>query len=294
MLLRRSRLLCGRSERGLYFPINHRIVDQRNNPQAGTEEADIQSRYRRQLRTSFITGETRQTEAPAWSQRVRPTHFLSLPLPARCTLRGRVKEMHDAMIFADQHVEPLLIPLAKLHVTLGVMTVGNGAAAAAANEDGEHASHEIAAAEAKPASGLLASIQECINQAVHDVCKEPLQLRFRGLGTFSHGRVLFVRCISESHFTTLDNLVRRIRKDVGLGLGVDVKGNPHDSYVPHVTVAKIRPSQRGEFGRQIPTAMWVTHQHHDFGDVTFNTIDLCDMKGQRKDGYYRVVSSASI
>lgn len=301
MWMRRSWLLRGRSERGLYFPINHRIVDQRNAKGAGSEEAEIQSRYRRQLRTSFTTGETRQTVVPAWSQRARPTHFLSLPLPARCTLRGRVKEMHDAMIFADQHVEPLLIPSAKLHVTLGVLTVGNDlapntAVAAAKSAEGQEveAAQETAVVDVQPSAEVLASIQDCVNQAVHDVCRAPLQLRFRGLGTFGHGRVLFVRCISESHFTTLDALVRRIRRDVGLGLGVDVKGNPHDSYVPHVTVAKIRPAQQAEFGRQLPMSMWATHQHSDFGDVTFNKIDLCSMKGQGKEGYYRVVSSASI
>lgn len=282
MWLRCSRALRGRSERGLYFPINHRIVDQRNTPQAGTEEADIQSRYRRQLRTSFITGETRQTEPPAWSQRVRPTHFLSLPLPVRCMLRGRVKEMHEAMVFADQHVEALLIPSAKLHVTLGVMTIGGGTDAAAEGQQGEKESE------------VLAAVRDCVDQATHDLCKEPLQLRFRGLGTFGHGRVLFARCLSESHFTTLDSLVRRIRKDVGMGLGVDMKGNPHDSYVPHVTVAKIRPSQQAEFGRQIPMTMWAAYQHHDFGDVTFNKVDLCAMKGQGKDGYYPVVSTATI
>ncbi|KAG5496124.1 hypothetical protein JKF63_02425 [Porcisia hertigi] len=279
MWMHRSRVLRGHVERGLYFPINHRIVDQRNTSVAAAEEADIQSRYRRQLRSSFVTRETRQTEPPAWSQRFRPTHFLSLPLPARCTLRTRVKEMHDGMMFVNQHVQPLLIPSAKLHVTLGVMTVSSEAS--------------IAEGSATPAApSLLAAIQDCVDQAFHDLCKEPLQLRFRGLGTFGRGRVLFVGCVTEAHFTTLDKLVRCIRKDVGLGLGVDMKGNPHDSYVPHVTVAKIRPSQTGEFGHHLPMSMWVDYQHHDFGDVTFNKIDLCSMNGET-NGYYRVVSSTA-
>ncbi|KAG5494603.1 hypothetical protein JIQ42_02216 [Leishmania sp. Namibia] len=281
MWMQCSRVLRGRTERGLYFPINHRIVDRRNTSASGAEEADIQSRYRRQLRSSFVTGETRQTEPPAWSQRARPTHFLSLPLPARCTLRVRVKQMQDSMIFENQRIEPLLIPAAKLHVTLGVMTL-----------DDRTATAEGAAPPTGP--NVLASIQESIDQAFHDACKESLQLRFRGLGTFGHGRVLFARCIAEAQFTTLDTLVRRIRRDVGLGLGVDMKGNPHDSYVPHVTVAKIRQSQTGEFGRQLPVSMWADHQHHDFGDVAFSRIDLCSMKGEGKNGYYHVVSSAAV
>ncbi|GET91396.1 hypothetical protein, conserved [Leishmania tarentolae] len=281
MWMRCSRVLRGRAERGLYFPINHRIVDQRNSLASGAEEADIQSRYRRQLRSSFVTREMRQTEPPAWSQRVRPTHFLSLPLPARCTLQARMKEMHESMIFANQSIEQLLIPASKLHVTLGVMTIG-----------GEKSTEEATSACAAP--DVLAAIHDCIDQACHDACKEPLQLRFRGLGTFRHGRVLFAVCVTEAHFTRLDALVRRIRRDVGLGLGVDMKGNPHDSYVPHVTIAKIRPSQIGQFGRQIPMSMWVDHQHNDFGDVTFNRVDLCSMKGEGKNGYYHVVSSVSV
>ncbi|KAK7199667.1 AKAP7 2'5' RNA ligase-like domain containing protein [Novymonas esmeraldas] len=281
MWVRGSRVLRGRAERGLYFPINHRIVDQRNAVAAAAEEADIQARYRRQLRTGFVTGETRQTEAPAWSQQTRPTHFLSLPLPTRCTLRVRVKEMQDAMVFANEDVERLLIPVARLHVTLGVMTLGGAAS-------------EAGGACAAPAPEVLTAIQSCVDQACHDECKGPLQLRFRGLGTFAHGRVLFARCIAEAHFTTLDRLVRRIRADVGLGLGVDMKGNPHDSYVPHVTVAKIRPSLSREFGRQLPMSMWAAHQHHDFGDVTFNKVDLCSMQGHGENGYFNVVSSAAV
>ncbi|CAJ1032363.1 AKAP7 2'5' RNA ligase-like domain/2'-5' RNA ligase superfamily, putative [Leishmania lindenbergi] len=281
MWMQCSRVLRERAERGLYFPINHRIIDQRNTSASGAEEADIQSRYRRQLRSSFVTGETRQTEPPAWSQRTRPTHFFSLPLPTRCLLRVRVKEMHDSMLFSNAHIEPLLIPAAKLHVTLGVMSIS-----------GDTSTAEKAADPAAP--DVLAAIQDCVDQACHDTCTGPLQLRFRGLGTFGHGRVLFARCITEAHFTTLDTLVRRIRRDVGLGLGVDMKGNPNDSYVPHVTVAKLRPSQIGEFGRQLPMSMWAAHQHHDFGDVTFNRVDLCSMKGQGKDGYYHVVSSVTV
>ncbi|EPY28609.1 A-kinase anchor protein 7 [Strigomonas culicis] len=179
--------------------------------------------------------------------------------------------MHNAFLFANQSVEPLLIPVQRLHITLGVFSL--------------------------PETQLeerLAQIAACVQAATREACRTPLQLRFRGLGTFGHGRVLFVKCASEGHYTTLDHFVRLVRQRVGLGLGVDMKGNPHDSYVPHVTVAKVRPSQKNILGPRLPLSVWADFQHHDFGDVTFNEVQVCSMKGKGENGYYKVISTASI
>nr|CCC53988.1 conserved hypothetical protein, fragment [Trypanosoma vivax Y486] len=202
-----TRLALQKGERGLYFPINHRIVDRRIAPGVTGDQADVQSRYRRELRTSFTTGETRQTIPPPWSAREAPTHFLALRLPLKNALSTRVKEMHESILFSHSQYAPLLVPLARLHITLGVMTVP----------------------------------EQRQDQTLEDI----------------------QRCVS------------------------DVKGNPHDSYVPHVTVAKIRSSQRPQFGSSIPISVWVNYQHHDFGDVTFRQLDLCRMNGP-SDGYYNV------
>ncbi|EPY38417.1 hypothetical protein AGDE_05512 [Angomonas deanei] len=179
--------------------------------------------------------------------------------------------MREAMIFTNKNVESVLIPTAKLHVTLAVLTVPSGAE-----------------------TEKVPLIADIIKDASEKICKEPLKLRFRGLGTFSNGRVLFARCVAEEHFTTLDQLVRRVRRDIGQQLNVDVKGNPHDSYIPHITVAKIRPSQKEAFGSRLPLSMWADFQHQDFGDVTFDEIQLCNMKGKGKNDYYKVESSVKI
>lgn len=270
MLTRHPRALLGRTDRGLYFPINHRIVDQRVQTDVA-EQADVQGRYRRHLRTSFMTREVRQTEVPTWSRQVRPTHFLSLRLPERNGLTGRVREVRDAILFAHQGMESLFVPLPKLHLTLGVLTLPE------TNRD-----------------QALQAVRDCVEEVCCAECKQPLRLSFRGLGTFSFGRVLFAQCTAEGHFTSLDNAVRRIRKDLGGGLGIDVKGNPYDSYVPHVTIAKIRARQREEFGQRIPIEVWAPYQHHDFGAVTFSQLDLCDMKGQGENGYYKVESTVRL
>ncbi|CCW62732.1 unnamed protein product [Phytomonas sp. EM1] len=270
MLKHRLSLLLSRGERGLYFPINHRIVDRRIEPSA-VEEANVQSRYRRELRTSFMTGETRQTETPGWSRRIPPTHFISLRLPPRNALTGRVEAMRGSILFTHSHMEPLFIPIPRLHVTLCVMSI-----------------------DPKHKDDLLRVVGEILHEACLSVPRNPLRLRFRGLGTFGQGRVLFARCITEGDFTSLDALVQRIRRELGVGLRIDIKGNPFDTYVPHLTIAKIRPSHIPEFGNKIPITVWSKYQHHDFGDVTFNTVDLCSMTGYAEDGYYNVISSSNL
>ncbi|CCW70564.1 unnamed protein product [Phytomonas sp. Hart1] len=270
MLKRRLSVLLAKGERGLYFPINHRIVDMRIDASV-VEEADVQSRYRRELRTSFTTGETRQTATPEWSRRIPPTHFIALRLPPQNVITGRVEAMMNAILFTHSHMESLFIPIPRLHVTLGVMSIAE-----------EHQ------------EDILKATSELLQEACRSVAGKPLRLRFRGLGTFSQGRVLFVRCITEGNFTTLDTLVRRIRKDLGVGLRIDMKGNPFDTYVPHLTVAKIKPGHVQEFGNKIPITVWSNYQHHDFGDVTFDSLDLCSMFGYAKDGYYKVVSSSNL
>ncbi|ESL05778.1 hypothetical protein TRSC58_06560 [Trypanosoma rangeli SC58] len=264
-MLRRTFAVVQKGERGLYFPINHRIVDRRLAPGVTVEEADVQSRYRRELRTCFTTGETRQTVPPVWSARERPTHFLSLRLPVKNVLKTRVNEMHSQILFSHKQYAPLLVPLEKLHITLGVMTISESE-------------------EAKS----LASIHECVSEVFSAL--RPLQLRFRGLGTFGFGRVLFIRVVPEADFGVLDAAVSKFRRGVGGELKIDIKGNPHDSYVPHITVAKIRSNQRGQFGNKIPMSMWAEYQHHDFGDITFSQVDVCRMRGAA-DGYYHTEAS---
>lgn len=327
----------GGGERGLYFPIKHRVIDMRVHPVVA-EQADVQSRYRRELRSSTITGEARQVEPPAWSARQRPTHFLSLKLPARCGLRSLTKEMWNTVLFAHPHVEPLVIPQAKLHVTLGVLSIPPHQQQQEQHQQGEPGAAVSRGLEDNPRT--LATSSNSINNSSGDegpvletsqeypdqeeliqrireevtavVANEwlrrgthaertadrfrdgGLQLHFAGLGTFARGRVLFARCAADRDFHALDRLVRALRYRLGVGLGLDVKGNPHDSYVPHITLAKIRPKQTKIVGPTFPPSVWSDYQFEDWGDTTFTQLDLCEMKGDSETGYYKVKFSVPL
>lgn len=286
-MLRRCRLLNavkdganGGGERGLYFPINHRIIDRRVDPSVA-EQMDVQSRYRRELRSGVVTGETRQVKPPHWSAKVRPTHFISLRLPAKCSLHTSLKGFRDAVLFSHPRLEPLLTPPTALHVTLTVMTVPNS-------------------------TGQLSYVKETMNKVVPSVLSSRLhqrvgtsmtgsglQLHFSGLGTFQSGRVLFARCAADREFSKLDQLVRELRRT--LGKNIDVKGNPHDSYVPHVTVAKVRKTHKSLVGSEaLPPSLWCDFQFDDFGDVVFSHVDLCEMKRDPDTGYYVTAHSVPL
>lgn len=298
----------GVGERGLYFPIKHRVIDMRVHPVVA-EQTDVQSRYRRELRSSFITGETRQAEPPAWSAKQRPTHFLSLKVPARCGFRTITREMWNTVLFSHPQVEQLVIPPEKLHVTLGVLSIptpsSSSSSSAGAVSSGA-AAEERGDADVDETRVIIERIRREVVLAVsNELQRQPtpqqgpgtcrgLQLHFSGLGTFSKGRVLFARCAADRDFYTLDRLVRALRYRLGVGLGLDVKGNPHDSYVPHITLAKIRPTQTKVIGEVFPPSVWADYQFEDWGDTTFTQLDLCEMKGDKETGYYKVKFSVPL
>eukprot|EP00796_Vickermania_ingenoplastis_P013345 gene13345-9177_t len=263
------------AEKGLYFPINHRIIDERLDPDVAYQ-TDVQSRFRRELRTPFMTGETRQVQPPPWSARRRPTHFLSLPLPARCSVRSVVQDIRRTALFSHPAVEPLLIPEPKLHVTLSVFAVREGAP--------------------RPLADVHDTVEQCVADIVRGSPKPRtgLQLRFSGIGTFDHGRVLFARCAADQQFRLLDRLVREVRRRLGVGLGLDVKGNPHDSFVPHITLGKIRPRQQRIMGPAFPPSLWAEHQFVEFGDCSFAQVTCCEMRTDEATGSYPVSFSVPL
>lgn len=298
-------------ERGLYFPIKHRVVDCRVHPDVAMQ-AEVQSRFRRELRSHIITGETRQVTPPRWSSLQRPTHFLSLPLPLRCGLRVLAKEIRDSILFTHPNVEPLLIPDTKLHVTLSVFTLPLPL------EQKCSSTKDLASPNLTLSSQerLIRTIKEGVQDIIHrellssrsrsisgmhnqagagrndrnrfflsssSSSSSPnsnngLHLRFSGLGTFSDGRVLFARCLAENDFSQLDAVVRAVRHYLGSHLGLDVKGNPHDGFVPHVTLGKIRRHQEGIVGKTFPPSLWADYQFMDFGEAHFSQVDLCKMR----------------
>ena len=255
------------------FPIRHRVIDMRLSPQA---EIQVNYQQRKSENRSHIeTGHVRQSTAPPWSAKIRPTHFVSMRIPLACALQHSFQAMKDAAAQQREALLPLFVQPARLHLTLTMLSVPEPTSP---QQPPPRASEGVVADIVRGACKGVASFKLC----------------FRGLGTFSDGRVLFARPNAELDYQRLAEFVRHMRAALAAQT-VDVKGNPHDEYVPHVTIAKVRPQHREQLGvKRVPDSLWADYKLSDFGDVRLRTVEVCSLKGQSPDGYYRVVEQFSL
>eukprot|EP00758_Cryptobia_borreli_P007839 Tbor_TRINITY_DN5334_c1_g4::TRINITY_DN5334_c1_g4_i1::g.4592::m.4592 len=314
---RKSKAPFSFREKGQFFPIRYRVVDKRVAPGVASTDAQIQSRFNsNEDRHPFITGSVRQTIVPTHSMGLRPTHFISLRVPRDSQFIGDMHAFHAQTKDFNEEAMSLLIPLSKLHVTLGVAAIGHGVASdrgaegsktvtETQNPDNNNSNNNISNINSNNTIGN----DDVVGSAVNEFCQRienivtssklgNITLYIRGCGQFNNGRVVFAKVNAERQFVLLDDLVMRIRRDIGGTGGMDrgiinLKGNPYDSYVPHITIAKIRANnnQHSIFNKCIPVDVWSTIQYHDFGEITFDALDICEMKTDPDTGYYRVVKS---
>ena len=274
------------TERGEYSPIRYRYADARISPGVTINQTDITSRDYAVRSPDFIDGVVRQVSALPNDDRSKPTHFLSLRIPQGSTFAGAFRDIHKLTKDFNEKNLPLFVPLKKLHLTLSVATI-----------DPAHVNGVV-----EHIGGLLESYNT----------NGPLSLRLRGLGHFND-RVVFAKVSAELGSNNLNDMVEHIRSGLGkvqVGEGgklvsssnmapvskaaVNLRSNPRDGYVPHVTVAKVRPHQVKAFNNKVPRSLWAPIQFDDFGDVTFSAIDLCEMAGDPATGYYKVVKSFNL
>lgn len=235
--------------------------------------------------SEMAKGDVRQVELPFWQQKTRPTHFLSMRVPANTLLQRHVESLRYITERDMKHFLPLLVPAAKLHLTLSVMTF-----------------HEDEALLVPKVNKVLQEAFRTYQRPLQEQRSEkPFTLRFHGLGRFGQGKVIFARVQSDYDSQRLEERVMSIRKALSSIPGVEVKGNPHDSYTPHATVAKVSakakrvlsqtvPLKPGEKPMEtVPRELYDPHANDDFGLVQFSSLDLCSMKGEAPDGYYRTL-----
>ena len=207
----------------------------------------------------------RQTQAPHWSQRQRPTHFIAFRVPKTSSLLSNVASYHRdvADTVSTASLTPLLTPLSRLHLTAAVFTL-------------------------KDPEREVPMVRDVMDAVLKK--QGPMSLEFRGLSTFSNGRVVFINPTTEKEFQQLILRIRQIRWGL-YNLGIDIKGNPYDDFTPHVTLAKMTPRLRNEFIARdgvrldtVPLRLWNPVRNDDFGSSMFSNIVLCQMKGQNEAG----------
>lgn len=268
-MLSTSRGLLSTTKGPTFVPYTRRVIDRRLAPNVEMFKAQVTQRHGKNRELMMKDRELRQTEPPHWSAAKRPTHFLSLRMPANSNI-AYIAQIIQKHVF-DEHREymPLLIPIPRLHLTMSVMTCADDA--------------------------QIAKAGEIVTSVLEDLKPPPFTLAFQGLGTFARGRVVVARVAAEKDSVRLEETVKRIRAALLNEGGIDIKGNPFDSYVAHVTVAKVRPKHEEALGiKVVPPVMYRPFVEETFGNHTFSTVDLCAMQGSQDDGYYPIVKTLQL
>lgn len=210
--------------------------------------------------------EFQQPQPAPWSARTRPTHFLGLRVSPSSNLVKSYQSFESELSVMDASWPKLLIPAHRLHLTIGVCTL---------RDDSE-----------------IKRVSAVVDEAAS--CVKAMKIRFNGLSTFNDGRVLFARPAADEHCRALRDLSNAVRRELTRS-GIDMKGNPHDEYVPHVTLAKVTPKIRKDFGlEKLPLRMYALAKDDEFGATWFQDLDLCNMNESQDDGYWKIVHRAAL
>jgi 2'-5' RNA ligase len=234
-------------------------------------------------RNMLNSGDVRQTTPPPWSARARPTHFIAMRLPAQCTLRTSIEALQGdvADSFTLSHWHAAFVPPARLHLTLAVMTVPSASSSdAAAPLPGDAIAAHRSAFDERQLRAVEAISREHFAAWRQATRGRGFVLRANTIGFFDDHRVAFARLANDHDYVPLNEAVRALRRHLAEA-GVDVKGNPHDDFIPHVTIAKVSQKlARERFGgqRRLPTALFAHAQWDDLGAAAFREVGLCTMK----------------
>ncbi|OZJ06407.1 hypothetical protein BZG36_00661 [Bifiguratus adelaidae] len=207
--------------------------------------------------------------------RLTPNYFLSVRLEG---LASRTVAFREHVNTRFPQFAPLLNDSSTYHLTLCVMHLPDDIAIDAARHK-LRLSHKL--------------LQEYYPD------KTP-QLEFKGIGTFSEGRVVYVPPVVNATTERFLDFVRAIRK-VNLA-GVQPLPTAHDNGEEdiqlHATLMKIKgrfyvkSTDRRTVCKVIPSNVWQDFIDYDFGEYSLKTIELCSMLDPKEaDGYYRSLES---
>jgi 2'-5' RNA ligase len=200
--------------------------------------------------------ETVKTEKKA-----TPNHFICLRLN-HAEMIARVSAIQDSLVAKDHSIKSFIYPSFKLHVTVGVMSIGNDVEKQAAVD----------------------ALQDCHPIVTSHFKESPLTVHLRGLSSFGQ-RVLYVNV----HAAALQAMGNDMRC---LFMERNVMDRERTAFVPHVTLLKTS-MVKGRGGR-ISKECWEGLKDVDLGTCVVRSVDLVDMQTKGPDGFFRTVSSISI
>lgn len=192
------------------------------------------------------------------TKKVRPTHFIAVRISSE-EVRGSVKEVQDVLIKHNTEIEPFLIPVPELHLTLCLL-------------------HLVTSDEME----IVHTVLQEIRTEIQRILSPSFILSFDGLKDF-HSRVLYLAPMFVPGLSSfVENLNQRFRSR---GLVVI---DPPTSSSFHVTIAKVPRNLASKnpsllFLPEVYNNIQITH----FGAQHIDTISFCHARSSRRtDGFY--------
>lgn len=206
------------------------------------------------------------------ARKPKPNYFVAIRVSDLC-IHSRVQTVQDTVVSHDKRLEPALVPLETLHLTLLVIHLEN-------KEQIEKAKKIL---------------QQCrIEILKHVLPSGAFTLKFKGLDYFTDGwqpqAVLFVKPVGREEIKILHDVADVVR-DTFTRQGIP--STDTREWKPHVTVINLNkaPNLKNEGISKIPEESFSTCRDLDFGEEQVSSLHLCSMGPEMaQDGFYNCVA----
>ncbi|KAI8501452.1 positive regulation of delayed rectifier potassium channel [Branchiostoma belcheri] len=196
--------------------------------------------------------------------RLRPNYFVAIRVSTEEIHRG-LKTVQEAVLEQEPNLQPAMIPLINMHITLLVTHLRE--------EQVDRAKEALRLAKARLNPKFLRP-------------DDRLVLTFQGLGTFRND-VVFAKIQQNGHLTSLRELAETVQTCF---VEKEVCSKNDKGFEPHLTLMKMSRNfgkLRSKGIKKIDPKLYEEFQDERFGDQVVEGLQLCSMlKKKEADGYY--------
>ncbi|XP_066299154.1 A-kinase anchor protein 7-like [Branchiostoma lanceolatum] len=223
---------------------------------------------------------------------VLPNYFVAIRVTSD-EVRKCVRAIQDAVLAHEPNLEPAIIPLSHLHVTLLMLHLREGQVQAA--------KEALRQAKARVTPQLLQPVQkpgETSKQAATSPKEaggrfllqfSKVAIPFEGLGTFADTTV-FAKVAEGGHLATLKQIAETVRACFA---EKSLYPTDDNSFLPHLTVMKITDNNQGKLKsrgiQRISPSLYEGLREKELGSQSVEGFQLCSLRKKRQaDGYFHV------
>ncbi|XP_031559467.1 uncharacterized protein LOC116295700 [Actinia tenebrosa] len=201
-------------------------------------------------------------------KKTRPNYFVAVRV-SNPTIHSSVKVIQDSMVNFDKLLQPALIPISTLHITLMVM--------------------HLQTEEVEKAVEVLKSCERDFK----DLFDESLSMTFEELAHFRN-EVVFGKMNNEEEVEKLKLLATVVRNNYEKNGILSTDDRP---FTPHLTITKLSRMQkkRKRKLKKIPPESYTSWLDCELGKETVSEVLLCSMNHEKdEEGFYHCAGSVCI